>query len=243
VEVKVPYYPAQTATPNIGVSKNGTLIGSRPNINLIEGSQVSLTVTDDAPNTEVDVTIASTAGGVSSAGAILQGVLGTYNEGCVIADYVTSVGSAYNTTTSVLGGANRAIYIPVQLNASITAYQMAWLNGGVVAGTIDVGIYNSAGTLLVSSTPQTQTTINVVQAFNVTDTPLTPDTYYLGLAVSSATAQFRSYSASTSSILRSHGIAIQDGLTSGTLPATATFATNVITGVPVLAVVFQSATF
>lgn len=239
----MPLYPLQTSTPNIGISKNGTLVGSRPNINLIEGDQVSLTVADDAPNTEVDVTITSSAGAASSAGAILQGLLGTYNEGCVFADYVTSVGSAYNTTTGVLGGANRAIYIPVQLNASITAYQIAWINGGVASGNVDVGIYNSSFTRLVSSGPVAQGTINVVQAADIADTALTADTYYIGLAVTSATAQFRSYSASTASILRSHGIAIQDGLTSGTLPNPAVFATSVITTVPVVAVVFQSATF
>ena len=41
----------------IAVEKNGTLVGTRRAINLIEGTNVTLTVADDSPNEEVDVTI------------------------------------------------------------------------------------------------------------------------------------------------------------------------------------------
>ena len=44
------------------VSKNGTLIGTRQEINLIEGANVTLTVADNAAN-RVDITVASTASG------------------------------------------------------------------------------------------------------------------------------------------------------------------------------------
>lgn len=43
----------------VKVRKNGTLIGSRRQVNFIEGSGVTLTVADDATDKEVDVTIAA----------------------------------------------------------------------------------------------------------------------------------------------------------------------------------------
>lgn len=49
------------------VRKNSTgTIFSRPQINLIEGSNVTLTVADDAGNDEIDVTIASSGGGAGA---------------------------------------------------------------------------------------------------------------------------------------------------------------------------------
>lgn len=50
-------------TPGVRVKKNGTVVGNRKGLNLIEGANVTLTVTDDAGSDEVDVTIAATSGG------------------------------------------------------------------------------------------------------------------------------------------------------------------------------------
>lgn len=52
-------FPAQT----VSVAKAGTLVGTRGRINFIEGSNVTITATDDAGNNEIDVTIASSGGG------------------------------------------------------------------------------------------------------------------------------------------------------------------------------------
>ena len=46
----------------VGVRKAGTLVGTRDNINLIEGTGVTLTMADDPTNDEVDVTIAASGG-------------------------------------------------------------------------------------------------------------------------------------------------------------------------------------
>lgn len=51
-----------TRVPRIDVKKAGTLVGTRPAINLIEGSNVTLTVADDSAGNEVDVTIAASGG-------------------------------------------------------------------------------------------------------------------------------------------------------------------------------------
>lgn len=51
------------------VRKNGGAdVGSRRRLNLIEGANITLTVTDDAGNEEVDITIAASAGGSPNAG-------------------------------------------------------------------------------------------------------------------------------------------------------------------------------
>ncbi len=44
------------------IAKGGTLVGTRKRLNLIEGSNVSLTVTDNSANDRVDVTITATPG-------------------------------------------------------------------------------------------------------------------------------------------------------------------------------------
>ena len=54
---------ANTTTQRVEIGKAGTLIGTRKRINLIEGSNVTITVADDSGNDEVDVTIASTGSG------------------------------------------------------------------------------------------------------------------------------------------------------------------------------------
>jgi hypothetical protein len=55
------------STQKVEVAKGGVLVGTRKRINLIEGSNVTLTVTEDAGNDEVDVTIASTGSGGAAA--------------------------------------------------------------------------------------------------------------------------------------------------------------------------------
>ncbi len=49
----------------VAVAKNSALVGTRSQINFIEGSNVTLTVTDDGVDDEVEVTIAASGGGGS----------------------------------------------------------------------------------------------------------------------------------------------------------------------------------
>lgn len=52
-----------SVTQKIEVAKGGSLIGTRKQINLIEGSNVTLTVADNPGTDAVDITVASTGGG------------------------------------------------------------------------------------------------------------------------------------------------------------------------------------
>lgn len=47
----------------VEVAKNGTLVGARKRVNIVEGANVTATITDNAGADRVDVTIASTGGG------------------------------------------------------------------------------------------------------------------------------------------------------------------------------------
>lgn len=51
------------ASHKLDIQKAGTLIGTRKAINLIEGSNVTLTVADNAGSDRVDVTVTSSGGG------------------------------------------------------------------------------------------------------------------------------------------------------------------------------------
>ena len=57
-------YITNTGNARVGVENNGTLVGTRRNINFIPGTGISLSISDDSANEEVDVTI--TNGGVTS---------------------------------------------------------------------------------------------------------------------------------------------------------------------------------
>lgn len=52
-----------TSVQKLSFAKNGTDVADRPKLNLIEGSNVTLTVTDNPTDNRVDVTVASTGGG------------------------------------------------------------------------------------------------------------------------------------------------------------------------------------
>jgi hypothetical protein len=62
------------ANARVTVKQSGTVVGVRRAINFIAGSNISLSISDDAANEEVDITI-SAAGGGSSSHNLLDGVV------------------------------------------------------------------------------------------------------------------------------------------------------------------------
>jgi len=63
-------FPAMNFTFNASatVKHNGTTVGTRPALNFIDGSNVTLTINDDSVDNEIDITIASSGGGGVSDG-------------------------------------------------------------------------------------------------------------------------------------------------------------------------------
>lgn len=146
------------ATP-LAVKKAGVLVGTRRGLNLIEGSNVTLTVADDAGNDEVDVTIASTGGSGGSAAAIAWttytptwlagGAATTLGNGTLVGSYLQiGYGLAFrlrlqwgSTTSSPAG--DWSFSLPAGFTATAAQQQP------VVAHALDSGTrrYSGAGVL------------------------------------------------------------------------------------------------
>ena len=132
--------------------------------------------------------------------------------------------------------ANRAIYVPVIVESYVTAYQMAF-EVTTQSGNYDIGIYDEAGTLLVAKGSTTVPAIGLA-AVDITDTPLTPGTYFLALVMNNTTVAVWRQSAGTSGSLSVAGVQDQD--TAFALPSTATFSTPATAFLPSLAVAIKA---
>ncbi|MCL6579911.1 MAG: hypothetical protein K6T73_11155, partial [Candidatus Bathyarchaeota archaeon] len=102
-------YITQDDNARVKIRKNGVDIGVRRAVNLIEGSNVTLTLADDAVNEEVDVTIAASGGGGGSGSESFVLPLYLGESGVNIANKVlagsggTLAGVQYYITRSTLG--------------------------------------------------------------------------------------------------------------------------------------------
>jgi len=84
--------PSPVAITGMQVAKGGSVIASRPEVNLVEGSNVSLSVTDNQAQNRVDVIIAAPNASESSPGAVqLAGDIGgAATAPTVVATHLTS---------------------------------------------------------------------------------------------------------------------------------------------------------
>lgn len=125
--------------------------------------------------------------------------------------------------------ANTAIYIPVWVTATVTAYKMATYTG-TPSGNYDFGIYTEAGTRLVSLGSTAMGAGAGTRIVDIADTVLPGGaTYYLALAVDNLSATFTSSAAQTET---QRTMGIQSQTSAFPLPATATFANPASAYVP-----------
>ena len=142
------------------------------------------------------------------------------------------------TAGAVWPAANRAIYVPFIVDSIVTAYQMA-IEVTVQSGNLDVGIYDELGNRLVSK-GSTAVGAAGIQLIDITDTVLTPNTYYAALNVDNTTAAVTRISAIAALWLQSIGVQ-QQAVGAVTLPNPATFANPASAYLPCIAVAFKSA--
>jgi hypothetical protein len=119
--------------------------------------------------------------------------------------------------------ANLALYIPFNIDRDTIAKQMFWENGAV-AGTTDVGIYDSNKKRLVSSGPTANA--GTIQIANIADTILVPGLYYMAWLPSTVATQTYwcgTTTGHTVASLRASGVQ-QQAVGSATLPDPAVFA-------------------
>lgn len=132
-------------------------------------------------------------------------------------------------------GANVALYVPFRVAYPVTVYKMCIGTGVTAGGNFDLGIYDEAGTKLVS-TGATARSAQVDHVVDVTDTTLRPGLYYLAQACD-GTNNFAMYNLAARYCQM---LGMRKQSTAYTLPATATFATVDTTGVPLIAAYLRS---
>ena len=84
------------ANARVTVKQSGTVVGTRRAINFIAGSNISLSISDDAVNEKVDVTISATGGG-SSSHNLLDGVVHPDTEATTVTRGMLVVGKLSGT--------------------------------------------------------------------------------------------------------------------------------------------------
>lgn len=100
------------------------------------------------------------------------------------------------TTSSTWVTANTAVYLPFVVYQPLTVVKMAVINGTVVSGNIDVGIYDTGQHRLVSKGSTAQAGTSAIQSFDITDTLLQPGEYYAAVAMDNTTGTLSQYQTS-----------------------------------------------
>lgn len=114
-----------------------------------------------------------------------------------------------------------AIYVPVSIPVPFTIARFLIANGSNITGNVDVGIYNAAGTRLLSTGSTVRANASAVQYIGVTDQVFQAGTYYLALVGSSTTGTYLQPSVSSAARARMLGV-LEEQLGATTLPATMT---------------------
>lgn len=125
-----------SSLPRIAIQKAGSLIGRRRTLNFVEGSNVTLTVQDDAANRRVNCTIASSGGGGGSA-ALTQ--LIPYQSGSYYRSQYWS-----STPSSFVFPGTDVICVPIQVADSVDIDRLrVQVNTAVSGKSAVISIYNS----------------------------------------------------------------------------------------------------
>ncbi len=157
------------ALTGLEVASGGTVVGVRPEINLVAGSNITVTVTDDPTNQRVNVTITGSGGGVQPT-RLINTTAPLSGGGDLTADRTLSVNLATTSSAGVvqlagdLGGTGASPTVPGLANkqplaANLTALAAldsttgllvetganAFTRRNLVAGSSAVSITNPAG--------------------------------------------------------------------------------------------------
>ncbi len=124
----------------VTVEKNGTVVGTRRNINFIEGTNITLTIAEDSANDEIDVTIAASGGGGGNLDSLTDVVITTPSNGQVLkyngtnwindTDATSGTGTLDGLSDVVLGGTALATGDVLYYNGT------NWVNDNSVSTTI-----------------------------------------------------------------------------------------------------------
>lgn len=129
--------PADTSTQRVAVSKDGTVVGTRPQVNFVTGANTTLTVADNAANNRVDVTIAASAsGGADPAAAMLGFAAQTMQLSQAENQFIVNTGIC--------------VFMLVRVPSTTINTLGAWKvsEGSGPTGTCGMALYTEAGVLI-----------------------------------------------------------------------------------------------
>jgi hypothetical protein len=146
-----------TTTQRIVVSKAGAVVGTRPQVNFIEGLNVTLTVADDSANNRVNVTVTSTGGG--GGGGLTDGDYGDI--------VVTGTGTVMTIDSAVLSTFGRSLINDADAAAARTTLGLG------TAATSNTGDFAAAShSHAIADVTNLQTTLDAKQGLDATLTAL-----------------------------------------------------------------------
>lgn len=139
-----------------------------------------------------------------------------------------SIGTEINILTvnkpgaNVWPTANLAFFYPVRIGYPYTISQFFWVNGTTVGtNSIDIGIYDSQGNLIVHTGNTLTAGTSATQGVSVTATTLEPGLYYLAMSENGTTdTQFRDIGA----VSWNNALGLYQMASANPLPTTAVFA-------------------
>lgn len=133
--------------------------------------------------------------------------------------------SAAAPASTAWGTTNLAIYVPFSVAAPYLVRKCWWLNGTTANGNVDCGVYTWGGARLLSAGATAQAGTSVVQSAAPSGGSmlLMPGSYFMALALSSATGTI--FARTLGSARAGAILGMAEQTTAEPLPATATFAT------------------
>jgi hypothetical protein len=156
----------------VSVKKNsGTNVGTRPNLNFIESTGISITIADDNPNNEIDITIAATGGGAGGTGDVIGPGTATDNAavrfdtttGKLIQDSVVLIGDTGAVTgVSTINGVTIETHASRHQDGGSDEISVTGLSG-LLADSQKTAIRKNSGTD-TGSRPR----INFIEGTNIT---------------------------------------------------------------------------
>lgn len=130
--------------------------------------------------------------------------------------------NGYSSSTWA-AGANVAVFVPFTVSKQISFSTLFTVNGTVVNGNIDIGVYAQDGTKIVSTGSTAQSGTSAIQLISCTATTIGPGVFYLAMASSSTTGTFATYI--IGQVLKTKFAGVAQMASALPLPATATLAT------------------
>ena len=105
------------------------------------------------------------------------------------------------TVSGSWASANDPVAVPFRISEALVVTHLGWRNGSGAGSNHDIGIYDTAWNLLVSSGSTGGSGSSLWQFVDVTDTPIPPGRYYLTYVVNATTANRSRYWNNTSSLV------------------------------------------